>query len=155
MMRCHPIVLLAGLLTVVRAQGQCVARHLSSCFILTLRFSTTAQLCLTLRFSRSPPYISGIPLLRRYFCVPARDTVWISILSEISLGAVSFFLGNRGDDAVAYRYRLASWRETLRFTLAPVDRFFFNNDRDGNLKRRFRKRDYIAGRLKLKATELV
>lgn len=38
MMRCHPIVLLAGLLIVVRAQGQCVARHPSSSFILTLRF---------------------------------------------------------------------------------------------------------------------
>lgn len=37
-MRCHPIVLLAGLLTVIRAQGQCVARHPSSSFILTLRF---------------------------------------------------------------------------------------------------------------------
>lgn len=74
MMRCHPIVLLAGLLTVVRAQGQSVARHSSSYLILTLRFPTMAQLCLTLRSSPAlapppppPSYIRCRFVLRRNF----------------------------------------------------------------------------------------
>lgn len=69
-MRCHPIVLLAGLLTVVRAQGQCLPGIPSVLFILTLRFPPPLwrQLCLTLRSpALAPiPVHSGVCISRVY-----------------------------------------------------------------------------------------
>lgn len=53
-MMCYPIVLLAGLLTVVRAQGQSVARIFISYSYSS--FPIMAQLCLTFAFHRSALY---------------------------------------------------------------------------------------------------
>lgn len=97
-MRCHPIVLLAGLLTVVRAQGQS-ARHPSSNYSYS-SFPTMAQLCLTLR-SPALPCTSGVPRRRRCLC-------WRHPFEFRSEIAVVFFLleeDRRRPSAIASRAR--------------------------------------------------
>lgn len=85
MIRCHPIVLLAGLLTVVRAQGQCVARHPSSSFILILRFPLWRNYVLLCVLPNFALYYSGTPP-RRYLCT-ARDRTEHSDLGEITVSS--------------------------------------------------------------------
>lgn len=100
MMRCHPIVLLAGLLTVVRAQGQCVARHPSSSFILTSSFPIMAQLCLTLRSpALCPVYIPGYSLTLAVLAVHHAGVETVRGSPGISRGSRFLYTStnNRGD----------------------------------------------------------
>lgn len=119
-MRCHPIVLLAGLLTVVRAQGQFSVRHPSVLFILTLRF-LWRQLCLlTLRFLPLSGPVYSLRCIyisrRRYFYSLLRGTIrefqgglrCFSCRCFLSAFCLVSLVGGRSRDTIVPRAKLSA-----------------------------------------------
>lgn len=122
MMRCHPIVLLAGLLTVVRAQGQCVARHPSSSFILILRFPLWCNYVLLCVLPLSALY-PVIPSLRRYLSRTAERDLRSNLRDH---GEIAVSSSSKITEGLALAYRHVSHREVIN--VKPL--FFFEIPRD-------------------------